>query len=111
MICAVELAARIEELWDAGEVDAGPIEEAVRLLDAGEIRVAEPAGDDWVVNEWVKKAILLYFRLRKVEPMEVGGLQLPRQDPGQVRLRRARRARRAARRRALRARSSPRAWS
>ena len=32
------------------------------------------ATDRWVVNEWTKKAILLYFRLRKVEPMEVGGL-------------------------------------
>ena len=31
-------------------------------------------GDGWGVNEWVKKAILLYFRLRKVEPMDVGGL-------------------------------------
>ena len=38
------------------------------------VRVAERLADGWVVNEWVKKAILLYFRLRKVEPMEVGGL-------------------------------------
>jgi 2,3,4,5-tetrahydropyridine-2-carboxylate N-succinyltransferase len=37
--------------------------------------VAEPDGDGWRVNEWLKLAILLYFRLRKVEPMEVGGLQ------------------------------------
>jgi 2,3,4,5-tetrahydropyridine-2-carboxylate N-succinyltransferase len=37
--------------------------------------VAEPSPDGWTVNEWVKKAILLYFRLRKVEPMEVGGLR------------------------------------
>ena len=34
----------------------------------------EPAGGGWHVNEWVKKAILLYFRIRKVEPMDVGGL-------------------------------------
>ena len=45
-----------------------------RALDRGEVRVAERDGDGWIVNEWVKKAILLYFRLRKVEPMEVGGL-------------------------------------
>ena len=70
----VEIATRIDELWAGGELEAEPIEEAVRLLDTGEIRVAEPVGDDWQVNEWVKKAILLYFRLRKVEPMEVGGL-------------------------------------
>ena len=68
------VAERIEELWDANEVDAAPVEEAIAALDQGEIRVAERRDGEWVVNEWVKKAILLYFRLRKVEPMEVGGL-------------------------------------
>ncbi len=71
----MSLAAQIDALWDAGEIDAVPIEEAIRLLDAGEIRVAEPSADGWTVNEWIKKAILLYFRLRKVEPMQAGGLQ------------------------------------
>ena len=70
----MELAQRIDELWTGGELEAEPIEEAIALLDAGEVRVAERAGDSWVVNEWVKKAILLYFRLRKLEPMEVGSL-------------------------------------
>jgi 2,3,4,5-tetrahydropyridine-2-carboxylate N-succinyltransferase len=70
----MDLRERIDELWDSGELDPDPIEESIRLLDAGDVRVAEPDGDAWVVNEWVKKAILLYFRLRKVEPMEVGGL-------------------------------------
>ena len=70
----MELAQRIEELWAGGELEPEPIEEAIALLDAGEVRVAERLADGWVVNEWVKKAILLYFRLRKVEPMEVGGL-------------------------------------
>ena len=70
----MDVPSRIEEIWASGELDAGPIEEAVRLLDAGEARVAEPRDGEWVVNEWAKKAILLYFRLRKVEPMEVGGL-------------------------------------
>ena len=68
------LEERIEELWEADELDAGPIEEAVAALDAGEVRVARLADGKWAVNEWVKKAILLYFRLRKVEPMDVGGL-------------------------------------
>jgi 2,3,4,5-tetrahydropyridine-2-carboxylate N-succinyltransferase len=72
---AVNLAAQIDALWEAGEIDAAPIEETIRRLDAGELRVAEPGEDGWIVNEWVKKAILLYFRLRKVEPMQVGGLQ------------------------------------
>jgi 2,3,4,5-tetrahydropyridine-2-carboxylate N-succinyltransferase len=71
----MELARRIEELWERGELEAEPIEEALRLLDRGEVRVAERRNGEWVVNEWTKKAILLYFRLRKVEPMEVGGLR------------------------------------
>ncbi len=70
----MELARRIDELWESGELDPDPIEEAVALLDRGEVRVAERAATGWVVNEWTKKAILLYFRLRKVEPMAVGGL-------------------------------------
>ena len=68
------LRERIDELWESGELEAEPIEESIARLDAGEVRVAERDGDDWIVNEWVKKAILLYFRLRKVEPMEIGGL-------------------------------------
>ena len=99
----------IEELWDAGQVDAAPVEEAVRLLDAGEIRVAEPRGDDWVVNEWVEEGDPPL--LPAAQGRADGGRRapLPRQDPGEVRLRRARRAGRAARRRALRRPSSPRA--
>ena len=70
----MELSTRIDELWEAGEIEPEPIEEAIARLDAGDVRVAERADDGWVVNEWVKKAILLYFRLRKVEPLEIGGL-------------------------------------
>ncbi len=70
----MDVASRIGELWESGELEAGPIEEAVGLLDRGEARVAEKRDGEWVVNEWTKKAILLYFRLRKVAPMDVGGL-------------------------------------
>ncbi len=70
----MELAQQIEEMWESGALDAGPIERAIALLDAGTVRVAEPADGGWLVNEWVKKAILLYFRIRKVEPMDIGGL-------------------------------------
>ena len=69
-----ELSRRIDQLWESGELDPEPIEEAVALLDRGEARVAERRNGEWVVNEWAKKAILLYFRLRKVEPMDIGGL-------------------------------------
>ena len=71
----MDLARRIEELWEAGEPEAGAVEEAIAALDRGDARVAERTDDGWVVNEWTKKAILLYFRLRKVEPMEIGGLR------------------------------------
>jgi 2,3,4,5-tetrahydropyridine-2-carboxylate N-succinyltransferase len=70
----MELAARIDALWESGELDPALIEEAIGLLDRGEVRVAEKRDGEWVVNEWAKKAILLFFRLRKVEPMDVGGL-------------------------------------
>ena len=45
------------------------MEEALGLLDAGELRVAEPGPDGWVVNEWLKKAVLLSFRLNDSQPM------------------------------------------
>ena len=70
----MEVAQHIDELWESGELDAEPIEEALALLDSGEARVAEHRDGAWVVNEWTKKAILLYFRLRKVEPLDIGGL-------------------------------------
>jgi 2,3,4,5-tetrahydropyridine-2,6-dicarboxylate N-succinyltransferase len=70
----MELAARIDDLWERGELDPEPIEEAIALLDRGEARVAERRDGEWVVNECANKAILLFFRLRKVEPMEIGGL-------------------------------------
>jgi 2,3,4,5-tetrahydropyridine-2-carboxylate N-succinyltransferase len=48
------------------------VEETIAALDRGEIRVAERDGDDWVVNEDAKQAILEYFRLRQMEPIELG---------------------------------------
>jgi 2,3,4,5-tetrahydropyridine-2,6-dicarboxylate N-succinyltransferase len=77
----MELQARIDELWEADALDPGPVEEAIALLDRGEVRVAEKRDGSWVVNEWAKKAILLYFRLRKVEPMDVGGLHFADKIP------------------------------
>jgi 2,3,4,5-tetrahydropyridine-2,6-dicarboxylate N-succinyltransferase len=48
------------------------VEAVIAALDRGEIRVAERDGDDWVVNEEAKQAILDYFRLREMEPIELG---------------------------------------
>jgi 2,3,4,5-tetrahydropyridine-2,6-dicarboxylate N-succinyltransferase len=75
-----DLQRTIEELWEhgagaAGDVDAlGSVEEAIEGLDSGALRVAEidPATDAVVVHEWLKKAILLLFRWRAMERVEVG---------------------------------------
>ena len=48
------------------------IEACIELLDSGKARVAERRGAQWVVNEWLKKAVLLYFRTRENTPIEAG---------------------------------------
>ena len=48
------------------------IRRVVELLDKGEIRVAEIKGGEWIVNEWIKKAVILYFPIQKMEVCEVG---------------------------------------
>jgi len=51
------------------------VERAIEALDRGQARVAEKTQEGWVVNEWLKEAILLYFRLREMETVEVGGYE------------------------------------
>ncbi len=48
------------------------IREVISLLDSGELRVAEPTSNGWQVNEWVKKAVVLYFPIQTMETIEVG---------------------------------------
>jgi len=48
------------------------IRKVIDLLDAGALRVAEPVADGWQVNEWVKKAVVLYFPIQKMETLEAG---------------------------------------
>jgi 2,3,4,5-tetrahydropyridine-2-carboxylate N-succinyltransferase len=48
------------------------IEESIALLDSGQARVAEKVGGKWVVNEWLKKAVLLYFRAHDNVVMDAG---------------------------------------
>jgi 2,3,4,5-tetrahydropyridine-2-carboxylate N-succinyltransferase len=70
------LAADIERLYEVpaerAAAEADTVERAIALLDRGAIRVAEPDGDGWRVNEWVKKAILIYFRITVSAPIEIG---------------------------------------
>lgn len=51
------------------------IQETIQLLDDGKVRVAEKQGKDWVVNEWVKKAVLLSFRTQENMPLNAGFTQ------------------------------------
>ncbi len=55
---------------DAALADA--IQHAIAGLDAGRFRVAEPSGNGWQVNEWLKKAVLLYFRTHDNQVIEAG---------------------------------------
>jgi 2,3,4,5-tetrahydropyridine-2-carboxylate N-succinyltransferase len=48
------------------------VEEAIDLLDSGEARVAEKKDGNWIVNEWLKKAVLLYFRIEDNAPIKGG---------------------------------------
>ena len=72
-----DLREIIENAWDNREQLTetkvqGAIRKVIDLLDVGELRVAEPANDGWQVNEWVKKAVVLYFPIQKMETLEVG---------------------------------------
>ncbi len=67
----------IEEAWndrsllsDSKTINA--IREVINLLDNGELRVAEPTNKGWQVNEWIKKAVVLYFPIQKMEVLEAG---------------------------------------
>jgi 2,3,4,5-tetrahydropyridine-2,6-dicarboxylate N-succinyltransferase len=67
----------IEKAWDNRSLLNDPavqeeITRTISLLDRGIIRVAEPSSDGWIVNQWIKKAVILYFPLRKMETINVG---------------------------------------
>jgi 2,3,4,5-tetrahydropyridine-2-carboxylate N-succinyltransferase len=53
------------------ELDAA-LEECLERLDRGELRVAQPGNGGWVVNEWLKKAVLLSFRVRENRVLDAG---------------------------------------
>ncbi|SHG18316.1 2,3,4,5-tetrahydropyridine-2,6-dicarboxylate N-succinyltransferase [Flagellimonas flava] len=73
----LQLRKRIEDAWDnrdllkEGETQKA-IREVINLIDLGELRCAEPVADGWQINEWVKKAVVLYFPIQKMEVLEAG---------------------------------------
>lgn len=67
----------IEKVWENRSLvcehsTIEAVETVVALLNKGELRVAEPSAEGWKVNEWIKKAVILYFPTRKMETIELG---------------------------------------
>ena len=75
-----QLKNTIEEAWENRALLENPsTQEAIRSvieeLDKGRLRVAEPTADGWQVNDWVKKAVILYFPIQKMETLEAGPME------------------------------------
>jgi 2,3,4,5-tetrahydropyridine-2,6-dicarboxylate N-succinyltransferase len=76
-ILMTELQQIIETAWEDRSQLQDPktiyaIREVVRMCDEGVLRCAEPTNDGWQVNQWVKKAVVLYFPIQKMETVEAG---------------------------------------
>ena len=72
-----ELKAVIEQAWDNRELlklqeTQDAIRSVIAALDLGTLRVAQPSDSGWKVNEWVKKAVVLYFPIQEMKTFEVG---------------------------------------
>ncbi|MEP5338230.1 MAG: 2,3,4,5-tetrahydropyridine-2,6-dicarboxylate N-succinyltransferase [Algibacter sp.] len=75
-----QLQQTIENAWEDRallneDTTKDAIREVISLLDSGELRVAEPIEGGWQVNEWVKKGVVLYFPIQKMETIECGPLE------------------------------------
>ncbi len=75
-----ELQHTIEEAWKNRDLlkdkkTIKSIRQVISLLDSGNLRVAEPITGAWQVNEWIKKAVVLYFPIQKMETLEAGPLE------------------------------------
>ncbi|MBF04319.1 MAG: 2,3,4,5-tetrahydropyridine-2,6-dicarboxylate N-succinyltransferase [Flavobacterium sp.] len=73
----IQLQTTIENAWDnrallQEESTQKAIREVIELIDSGVLRVAQPVENGWQVNEWVKKAVVLYFPIQKMETLEAG---------------------------------------
>lgn len=72
-----ELEKKINSAWENKELlkekqTIESIKKTIELLDLGNIRVAEPNGTEWIVNQWIKKAVLLYLPTSPMKKMESG---------------------------------------
>jgi 2,3,4,5-tetrahydropyridine-2-carboxylate N-succinyltransferase len=67
----------VEKAWEdrnllSDKVTQEAIRKVIDLIDQGSLRCAEPSSNGWIINEWVKKAVVLYFPIQKMETFEVG---------------------------------------
>lgn len=72
------MKAIIDEEFGKAELSPKAVEavlECIEALDKGQLRVCETANGDWIVNEWVKKAVLMYFKVQKMQAIHAGDLQ------------------------------------
>ena len=74
------MRAIIEAAWEdrsllEQEETQNAIRSIIKQLDEGDLRVAEPTSDGWQVNEWVKKAVVLYFPIQKMETFHAGPME------------------------------------
>jgi 2,3,4,5-tetrahydropyridine-2-carboxylate N-succinyltransferase len=72
-----EFRSIIEVAWEdrsllKTEKTQQTIRSVIELVDSGQLRCAEPSSSGWVINEWVKKAVVLYFPIQQMETHEVG---------------------------------------
>ena len=72
-----DLQQIIEQIWEKRELlnsedSCVAIRKTIDLLDQGRIRVSEPSEGGWKLNEWIKKAVILYFPIQRMEIIEVG---------------------------------------
>jgi 2,3,4,5-tetrahydropyridine-2-carboxylate N-succinyltransferase len=73
----MDLKVQIEKAWEDRSLlqqkeTTDCIRNVVEMLDKGELRVAHQEGGEWKVNEWVKKAVIMYFPIQQMETIEVG---------------------------------------
>jgi len=74
------LRKHIEEAWENRELlqqeeYVQAVENVIEAIDQGSLRCAEPGSESWQVNEWVKKAVILYFPTRSMQKMQAGPLE------------------------------------
>jgi 2,3,4,5-tetrahydropyridine-2-carboxylate N-succinyltransferase len=74
MLVDAELENTVNRLWEGEELPSGKeaVDEVLRLLGLGKLRIAEKIGGVWKTNEWLKKAVLLSFRINDNAPIQGG---------------------------------------